>query len=186
MVKQQLTNYLSKISYEFKKHLDNKEVITNILSEVIITLGVVLIIGGVYLMLVDPGSSSQTSIAAKSIIDITAWIPGLPFFVNDLKSISITAIGLISWVMGLNLLLTGLGLWIRHGLARLAALVIFFMTIIVQFTQILLSGIVGAPNSVVLLLLDVVIVYLVFTKIDSQKINLKAVQTKFSRRRDIL
>lgn len=176
MVRQQLTDYHSKISNQFKKHLDNKEVITNILSKVIITLGVVLIVGGVYLMLLNPGSSSQTSIAAKSVIDITAWIPGLPFFVNDLNSIGITAIGLISWVMGLNLLLTGLGLWIRHGLARLAALTIFLMATVVQLTQFLLSGIVGAPNSIVLLLLDVFVVYLVFTKVDSQKIKLKAIQ----------
>jgi hypothetical protein len=178
----QLTGYFSntkKFSNLFKKHLDNKEAITNILSEIIITLGVVLIVGGIYLMILDPSSSNQTlqtTVAAKTVINTTAWIPGIPFFVNDLANCSITAIGLVSWLMGINLLLTGLGLWVRHGLARLVALSIFCLSASVQFVQFLLFGIIGSPNSVVLLILDAVILYLLFTKVDSHKIKLKQVQ----------
>ena len=178
----QLTGYLSntkKFSNWFKKHLDNKEAITNVLSEIIITLGVVLIVGGIYLMVLDPSSSNQTlqtTVAAKSVINTTAWIPGLPFFMNDIQNCSITAIGLVSWLMGINLLLTGLGLWVRHGLARLAALSIFCLSAVVQLVQFLLEGIIGSPNSVVLLILDAVIVYLLLRKVDSHTIKLKPVQ----------
>jgi hypothetical protein len=178
----QLTGFLSntkKFSNWFKKQLDNKESITNILSEIIITLGVVLIVGGIYLMVLDPSSLNQTlqtSVAAKSVLSTTAWIPGLPFFMNDLESCSITTMGLVSWLMGINLLLTGLGLWVRHGLARLAALLIFCLSAVVQLVQSLLLGIIGSPNSVVLLILDAVIVYLLFTRVDTQTIRQKHVQ----------
>ena len=180
----QLTSYLlntKKFSNGFKKHLDNKESITNILSKIIITLGVVLIVGGLYLMVLDPSTSNptlQTTVAAKSVINTTVWIPGLPFFINDLKNCSIAAIGLVTWLMGINLLLTGLGLWVRHGLARLAALSIFFLSATIQLIQFLLLGILGSPNSVVLLILDIVIVYLLLRKVDSHTIKLKPIQPK--------
>jgi hypothetical protein len=159
-----------------RKHLNNKELITNILSNVIITLGVVLIVGGLYLMILDPGTSNQsvqTTVAARAVTDTTAWIPGLPFFVSDISGCSITAIGLVSWVMGINLLLTGLGIWIRHRLARLVALAIFSLSAAIQFAQFMLNGTIGSPYSIVLLLFNGVIAYFLFTRFDSSMIELK-------------
>ncbi len=177
-----LTGYLLKFK-EFlarvRKHLDNKELVTNILSNLIITLGVVLIVGGLYLMILDPsasGQSLQTTVAARSVIDITAWIPGLPFLVSDIAGCSITAIGLVSWVMGVNLLLIGLGVWVRHKLARLVALAIFSLSAVIQFAQFLLFGILGSPYSIVLLVLDGVIAYLLFTRFDSRISDVKTDQ----------
>jgi hypothetical protein len=153
-----------------RRHFDNRELITNILSNLIITLGVVLIVGGLFLIVSDPGTSNsaQANMAARSVIDTTAWIPGLPFFLGDIASCSITAIGLVSWLMGINLLLTGLGLWIRHRLARLVALTIFSVSNVIQFAQFMLLGVVGAPYSIVLLILNGVIAYFLFTKFDSR------------------
>ena len=127
-------------------------------------------------MILAPGASNQsvqTTEAARSVIETTSWIPGLPFFVSDIAGCSITAIGLVSWVMGINLLLTGLGLWIRHNLARLVALVIFSISAVIQFAQFLLLGIVGSPYSIVLLILNAAIAYFLFTKFDSRITELK-------------
>jgi hypothetical protein len=174
-----MVTIIKNYSFKFKSLLTDRVLITDLIAKLVITFGVVLIVGGIYLMILDSSSSNQTlqtTVAAKSVINTTAWIPGLPFFMNDLVSCSITAIGFVSWLMGINLLLTGLGLWVRHGLARLVALSIFCLSAVVQFAQFLLLGIIGSPNSVVLLILDVVIVYLLFTKVDSQTIKLKPVQ----------
>lgn len=179
----QLTGYRSKTKKylsRFKEHLDNKNEVTSILSEIIITLGVVLIMGGLYLMILDPSSSTQTSqtvLAAKSVINTTVWIPGLPFFMADLLSCSITVTGLVSWLMGINLLLTGLGLWVRHRLARLAALTIFCFSASIQFIQLMLSGIIGSPNSIVLLILEAIIVYLLLTRVESYTIEQKTIHS---------
>ena len=159
-----------------RKHLNNRELITNILSYLIITLGVVLIVGGLYLIILDPsasGQSVQTNVAGRSVIDTTAWIPGVPFFVSDIASCSITAIGLVSWLMGINLLLTGLGLWIRHRLARLVALGIFSISSVIQFAQFLLLGMIGSPYSIVLFIFNSTIAYFLFTRFDFGIIELK-------------
>jgi len=173
------TGYLSKfkeLQTRVKRYFANKELITDILSDLIITLGVVLIVGGLYLMVLDPSSSGQsvqTIVAAKSVTDTTAWIPGLPFFASDIADISSPAIGLVSWVMGINLLLTGLGLWIRHRLARFVAIAIFSISSAIQFVQFLMLGIMGSPYSIVLLILNVTIAYLLFTRFDYGIIKLK-------------
>lgn len=159
-----------------RKHLNNRELITNILSNLTITLGVVLIVGGIFLMVQSPSSSNnsiQTNMAARSVIDTTEWIPGLPFFVSDMAVCSVTAIGIVFWLMGLNLLVTGLGLWIRHRLARFAALAIFSLSTVIQFAQFFLLGIVGSPYSILLLILNGTIAYLLYTRFDSQIIALK-------------
>jgi hypothetical protein len=159
-----------------RQHIENRELITNLLSNLVITLGVVLIVGGLYLMILAPGASNQsaqTTVAARSVIETTSWIPGLPFLVSDIAGCSITAIGLVSWVMGINFLLTGLGLWVRHRLARLVALALFSTSTVIQFAQFLLLGVVRSPYSIVLLILNATIAYFLFTRFDSGIIELE-------------
>jgi hypothetical protein len=99
-----------------------------------------------------------------------------------LSQYSLSAIGLVSWIIGLDLLLTGLGLWVKHRLAQIVAVIIFALSTFAQFIEFLLLGIVGSPSSVILTILNSIILYVLVTKfnftlqkssqVDSQKIQL--------------
>ena len=94
---------------------------------IIITIGVVLIVSGLYLMVRDVLASTQVAQTnlAKSAVSAIDWIPGIPFYIGDLAKSSVTVVGLVSWILGIDLLLVGLGVWVRQRIARFAALVIF-------------------------------------------------------------
>jgi hypothetical protein len=148
----------------------NSSLITDFLAIFIITFGVVLIAGGLVLITAEPASSpsnnSQQGLTQQFALAVTNSIPGIPFSLIDLEQYSIAAIGLVSWIAGLNLLCIGLGLWVRHRLARLAALIVFGLAAFFQFIQFLLLGIVGSPISVAVTILNAAIAYLLFSKFD--------------------
>lgn len=157
---------------KFKSYVDNHTLITNLLSKLIITFGVVLIVGGLYLMITDPGASSQIaqiSSATQSAVSIVNWVPGIPFYIGDLASASATSIGLVSWVLGIDFLLIGLGFWVRSRLACLAGLMTFVFAGFFQLVQFLDFGVLGSPISVLELCVDGIFAYFLLTKFDSQK-----------------
>ena len=161
-------NYQSTVRGYFSKFTQYfaQDLVKDLVSKLVMTLGVVLLFGGLYLMILNSGSLSQatqTNVAAQSVIDTAKWIPGIPFNIGDLSGCSISVIGLVLWVMGINLLLTGLGLWVRHRLARLIAIGIFLFASILQFVQFLLYGVLGSPQALVLLAADAAIAYLLFS-----------------------
>jgi lysylphosphatidylglycerol synthetase-like protein (DUF2156 family) len=139
------------------------------------TIGVVLIVSGLYLTIKDTIASTQDvrTNLAKSAVSALDWIPGIPFYVGDLAKASITVIGLVSWILGIDLLLVGLGVWARHRLARFAALVIFGSAAFFQFVQFLLLGILGSPISIIELCVDGVIVYFLLSRFDSADNSIK-------------
>jgi hypothetical protein len=141
------------------------------LAVLIITFGVVLIVGGLYLMITDAGASAQvaqTDLAIKSIVSTVGWIPGIPFYIGDLNNVTVGVVGLVSWILGVDFVLVGLGLWVRHQLARLVALAIFVLAAFFQFVQFLLFGILGSPISIIELFIDGIFVYFLFSKFDLQ------------------
>ena len=163
----ELKNYMSTVDVSFKKfsgYFSDRNLIFDFISKVVITLGVVLLVGGLYLMILNPGSqSSQANAAAQSVIGTLRWVPGIPFYFSDLAGIGVILIGLVFWVMGINLLLTGLGLWARHRLARFIAIIVFAFSACMQFIEFLLSGAIGAPASVVMLAGDATVAYFLFS-----------------------
>ena len=168
-----------KMLRKLKNYLSDRTLITDLLAKLIITFGVVLIVGGLYLIITGASVSTQvaqTNLAAKSAVSTVDWIPGIPFYIGDLANVSVTAIGLVSWILGIDLLLVGLGIWVRHPLARLAALMIFTLAAFFQFVQFLLLGILGSPISIIELCVDGVIVYFLLSKFDSADNSLKSCQ----------
>src|SRR5208283_1892272 len=168
----EVKNYLSKLnSYilKFKKYINDRTLITDLLTKLIITFGVVLIVGGLYLMTLT--QVALTNSATRSVISSMDWIPGIPFYIHNLVNVGFSTVGLVSWFLGIDLILVGLGLWVRHQLARLTALLIFALAAAFQFVQFLFVGIVGSPASVVELLVDVSFIYFLSLKFDSQKLN---------------
>ena len=144
--------------------------ITGLLARLIISFGVALVIAGLHFMTVYLRASmqgSQTDFAVSSAVSALDWIPGIPFYIGDLANFSLTAIGLVSWILGISLVLVGLGLRAKHQLARLAASAIFASAAFFQFVQFLLLGILGSPTSVIELCVDGVIVYLLLSRFDS-------------------
>ncbi|MCW4005186.1 MAG: hypothetical protein NWF04_01100 [Candidatus Bathyarchaeota archaeon] len=148
--------------------MDNKTEITDILSIVIITLGVMLLVSGVYLMVVGETISDPSvhRSSVQAVISIIEWIPGIPILISELAKCSLTTIGIASWVIGINLLLVGLGLWIRHALARIATAVILLVSTALQVIQFMLSGAGGSPSSVFGTIINLTMLYFVLTKFD--------------------
>ena len=158
-----IQNYFLK----FKSYFTNQVLVTDLIAKLVITFGVVLIVGGLYLMTANFDGSDQ--IAAQSTVSLVNWVPGIPFFIGELTSAGASTVGLVSWIIGIDLLLVGLGLWIRHRLARLAAISIFGLSAIFQFVQFLYFGFLGSPTSILELFVDCIIAYFLFSQFDSYK-----------------
>jgi hypothetical protein len=97
--------------------LNNKLLISDFISMTVITLGVVLLVGGLYLMATDSGNLSRNEanqLLPQSPASIIGTVPGIPFDINSLSTNSSSSVGFTSWVVGLDFLLIGLGLWVRH------------------------------------------------------------------------
>jgi hypothetical protein len=151
------------------EYFSNRALITDIIAKLVITFGVVLIVGGLYLMITAGDASTQVvQTSSKTAVSLFNWVPGIPFYIGDLANLSTSTVGLVSWLVGLDLLLVGLGLWVRHKLARFTALMIFVLAACFQFVQFLYLGILGAPTSVIELCIDGILVYLLFSKFDFQ------------------
>ena len=170
-------NIVSKLLSPIKKawkYLDDKATVTDLLSLFIIALGMVLIIGGLTLTILDTsfgGLSSQSGFTAGTAASTINLVPGIPFFTGDLASTSLTMVGLVSWVLGIDFLLIGLGIWVRHKLARLLMLSIFLVSFLFQFVQFMLLGYMGSPSSILDMVTCGFLSYLLFSKFDSEKAN---------------
>lgn len=158
--------------HKIKTFIDNKIAVTDILSISIITFGVVLVVAGLFLMITDVMIPSQTT-STKFGVATLSFLPGVPFSVGDLANSSLSVLGLVSWIVGMDLVLVGLGLWVRHKLARFVALTIFSLSMIFQFVQFLLSGILGSPTSVVQIVVNGLVVFLLFSRFDFEKQSYK-------------
>ncbi len=170
MIKMQqgVKDYISPVTdaiNKLRKYTSDRPLITDLISKLVITFGVVLIIGGLFLILTVKGASSQ---AVQTVVSSVNWVPGIPFYIGQLANLSTSTIGLVSWLIGLDLLLVGLGLWVRHRLARFTALAMFALAACFQFVQFLYLGAVGAPASFAGLFVDGILVYFLFARFDSQ------------------
>ncbi len=175
---EQIKDYFSPFTdsiNELKKYLSDHSLITDLISKLVITFGVVLIVGGLYLMITDGGTSAQT---VKTMVSAVDWVPGTPFYMGGLENMSASTVGLVAWIIGLDLLLVGLGLWVRHTLARFAAMAIFALSAYFQLIQFLHFGIVGAPAATAQLCADGVFVYFLFSKFDQKTDIIKQMSLK--------
>ena len=159
---------------KLKNYSTNRALITDVLTVIIIATGAALVIGGLFLMIKDATASTQVAQInlAKSAVSAVDWIPGIPFYIGDLAKTSAVIIGLVSWILGIDFFLVGLGVWVRNQLARFAAFLIFGSAAFYQFVQFLLLGILGSPMSIIELSVDGAIVFCLLSRFDSAE-NLK-------------
>jgi len=163
--------------FALKKYLSDRAFVTDLVTKLVITFGVVLIVSGLYLMIVNPSASAQTN-GAQSALSASDWIPGIPFYIGALSNVSAIIVGSVSWILGVDLVLVGLGLWVRHRLARLAAMMFFALAAFFQFVQFLLLGVIGSPISIIEFFIDAILVYFLFSEFDTRTI---AVNTQVNR-----
>ncbi len=157
---------MRKMFKKAKTYLNNKSEISDLVAILVITFGVVLLVAGLYLLITDATQTAQGDFTGQSVISTISWIPGIPFYLGELVNYSLTAVGLVSWIVGFDFLLLGLGLWVRHKLARLAALAIFLLATCFQFVQFLLLGILGSPIAVIETAINAILLYVVFSKFE--------------------
>jgi hypothetical protein len=65
-------------------------------------------------------------------------------------------------MLGLDILLVGLGLWVRHRGARWVGVTIFGLAAFFDFVQFLLFGLLGAPGSSIELIVNSLILWGLF------------------------
>jgi len=163
-----LLNEVKKSQSHIIKYTSNRALVTDIISKLFITFGVALIIGGLYLVIANPWSSYQANQSAASVID---WVPAIPFSTTALVTCSSSTVGLVSWIIGVDLLLLGLGFWVRNNLARLVGLIMITLAAVFQFIDFIQVGIMGSVSSVVVLFVDGLIAYFLLSRYDSLKSN---------------
>ena|GEM_PF-3406364 len=147
----------------------DRPLIMDIIAKLTITFGVMLLISGLALMLSDSTLVSKvplTDSTVESAAGVMSWIPGIPFNINETVSFNVTTAGLATWIVGIDLLLIGLGIWAKHRLAHLAAVVTFGLATIFQFQQFFTLGIIGAPASIIGLTINGTITYVLFATLN--------------------
>jgi len=143
----------------------DRPLVTDIIAKLTITFGVVLLISGLALMLADSSLISQMPLsdtAVSTAAGVISWVPGVPFNTNELIIFSVTTAGLVAWIAGIDLLLIGLGTWVKHRIAHLSAVIMFGLATIFQFQQFVTLGIIGAPASITGLIVNGIITYFFF------------------------
>jgi hypothetical protein len=171
----ELKNYLSPVTGAIKTlrcYLADCTLVTDLISKLVITFGVVLLVGGLYLLII--GSGVYTQAGVNTVIITVNWIPGIPFEISALSNVGATMIGLVSWFVGIDLLLVGLGLWVRHKFAQYIALAVFALAAIFQFFEFFYAGIIGSPSAIPELIINGVLAYFIFSRFDAkaQKVKL--------------
>lgn len=159
-------NDISRLKDRIVEITSNRPLVSDFMAKLVITFGIVLIVSGLALMLSDSSLVSETPLADSAIdsaVGVISWVPGTPFNAKELVSFNVTAAGLVTWVTGIDLLLIGLGVWIRHRIAHLAAAVMFGLATIFQCQQFITMGIKGAPASITGIAVNVIIAYFLFT-----------------------
>ena len=147
----------------------SKPIIPNLLLILSVTLGVVLLIGGLAIVLFAaslPAKVSGIDATTKAVVFVMGQIPGIPFELSDfIDNGGLTVLGIALWVVGLNILFIGLGIWVRSKLAKWIGLVFFSTAAFFDFTQFLLFGLLGSPTSIVGVFANGLIAYSL-TKLD--------------------
>jgi hypothetical protein len=135
------------------------------ISLISIGLGGLLLILGLLMLVVDTGlfmSSTRVSLVSNNFLSTLAQFPGIPFDLSELTTSPATVAGIVVWILGLDVMLVGLGLWVKNRFARYTGIIVFGMAAFFDFVKFLLSGILGAPSSVIELIANSIILYCLF------------------------
>jgi hypothetical protein len=131
----------------------------------IITVGIVFIVAGIFIIflaaIVAPRAGDVEWLQHISV-SVLGQIPGFPIAMDDLHNTSLTVAGTVSWIVGLDIFVVGIGLWGNKKLAKWMAIIIFALSAYFNFAQFLLLGLLGAPMTTAGLFANTLILYLLW------------------------
>ncbi len=135
------------------------------ISLVSVSLGGLLLVLGLLMLAVDTGlfmNPTRVSLVSSNFLSTLAQFPGIPFDLTELTTSPATIAGIVVWILGLDIMLVGLGLWVKNRFARYTGIIVFGLAAFFDFSKFLLSGILGAPSSVIELIANSIILYCLF------------------------
>jgi len=136
--------------------------LTDALFFVVTTIGMVFTAAGIFIIIDAAAMSPQTQGISQfqhSLLSVMGSIPGFPINTSDLYDVSLNNTGMVSWIVGLCLLVTGPGLWAKKKPAKWVATMIFSLSAWFHFLQFILLGLVGAPAAAAVACADILILY---------------------------
>lgn len=141
------------------------DLIGDILTITTISLGVTLLVGGLFMVISDTAifNVSKTVSSTQSMAHIIDLFPGMPFSTSwpfDLISSGMATVGIVTWIVGADILLIGLGFWTKHKLAKWVGIGVFGLAIWFDFIEFLFFGVLGAPEAVISITINGLILYL--------------------------
>ena len=114
-------------------------------------MGIAMVIGGLFLIIIDTtlpinaDTARSTSFFAIQSMD---QVLGFPLPIDEMINDSITAVGIATSIIGLDLLIVSQGLRAKNKLALWIAIVILALATFFDVVSFLFQGIIGAPASV--------------------------------------
>jgi hypothetical protein len=130
-----------------------------------IGLGGLLLVLGLLMLMFDTGiflSSTRVSLVSNNFLSTIAQFPGIPVDLTELTTSPATIAGFVVWILGFDIMLVGLGLWVKSRFARYVGIAVFGMAAFFDFVKFLLAGVLGAPGSVIELIANSVLLYCLF------------------------
>jgi len=107
-------------------------------------------------------SPAYATSVSTNILSIVGKFPGIPFDVTELGTSSAIISGIIVWILGIDIILLGFGLWMRSRFARYVGITVFGLATFFDFVEFLMNGFVGAPASVIEMIINSTVLYCLF------------------------
>jgi len=132
-----------------------------IVSLLSIIAGFVMFVGGLLLVYVDLNVAESDALrnTALSSVQTFEQIIGFPLPMYEFANNSISAIGIATCIVGVDLLILSLGLMVRSMIAKWIATIIFTLATFFDFALFLLQGLLGAPAALPGTIINGLIVY---------------------------
>ena len=122
----------------------------HLVSLLLSIMSIAMVIGGLFLIIADTAlpvnadTARSTSFFAIQSMD---QVLGFPLPIDEMINDSITAVGIATSIIGLDLLIVSQGLRARNKLALWVAIVILVLATFFDVVSFLFQGILGAPAS---------------------------------------
>ncbi len=133
--------------------------ISEIVIDLIISIGLVVLVSGIYILtrIQDPVSVSS-DIIYQVVISILDNLPGVPFSINLAKQLDISVLGFYTIIVGLTTLWVGYGLWKRIYRAQISSIVLYSFALIADIINIMYYKLVNTPIGVFVSLIELTII----------------------------
>jgi hypothetical protein len=133
--------------------------ISEIITDLIISIGFVGLVSGIYIITqIQYSVNVSSDIIYNVVLSILDNLPGVPFSINIVKGYNVAIIGLYTILVGLTTLLIGYGLWKRTYRARVSSIMLYGFAIIADVFNITYYKLVNTPLGVFVSIIELSII----------------------------